>query len=47
MTRHYSTKEFFRQMSNALLTRYFQGHGLLGDLDFADAKSEPWYWTAR
>jgi hypothetical protein len=38
MTRHYSTKDFFRQMPNALLARYFQGHGLLGDLDFAAMK---------
>ena len=35
MGRHYSTKDFFRQMPNALLTCYFQGRGLLGDLDFA------------
>jgi hypothetical protein len=38
MTRHYSTKEFFRQMPNALLARYFQGRGLLCDLDFAAMK---------
>jgi len=25
MARHYSTRDFFRQMPNALLTRYFQG----------------------
>lgn len=34
MARHYSTKDFFRQMPNALLARYFQGRGLFGDLDF-------------
>lgn len=34
-TRHYSTKDFFRQMPNALLGRYFQGRGLFGDLDFS------------
>ena len=28
MARHYSTKDFFRQMPNALLARYFQGRGL-------------------
>ncbi|MGA2085478.1 MAG: hypothetical protein ABSG60_08165 [Terracidiphilus sp.] len=34
MARHYSTRDFFRQMPNALLARYFQGRGVLGDLDF-------------
>ena len=34
MARHYSTKDFFRQMQNALLARYFHARGLLGDLDF-------------
>ena len=38
MARHYSTKDFFRQMPNVLLARYFQGRGLLGDLDFAAMK---------
>jgi len=38
MARHYSTKDFFRQMPNALLVRYFQGRGLFGDLDFAAMK---------
>lgn len=38
MARHYSTKDFFRQMPNALLARYFQGRGLFGDLDFAAMK---------
>ena len=49
MARHYSTRDFFRQMPNALLARYFQGRGLLGDLDFAamteaqpDALFSPW-----
>jgi hypothetical protein len=37
MARHYSTKEFFRQMPNALLARYFQGCGLF-DLNFAAMK---------
>ena len=35
MTRHYSTQSFFREVPNDLLDRYFQGRGLLGDLDFA------------
>lgn len=38
MARHYSTKDFFRQMPNVLLARYFQGKGLFGDLDFATMK---------
>ena len=35
MARHYSTKDFFRQMPNALLARYFAGRAVLGELDFA------------
>ena len=27
MARHYSTKDFFRQISNALLARYFHARG--------------------
>ena len=38
MARHYSTKDCFRQMPNALLARYFQGRGLFGELDFAALK---------
>lgn len=38
MARHYSTKDFFRQMPNALLARYFQGRGLFDDLDFSAMK---------
>jgi len=38
MTRHYSTREFFRQMPNALLARYFHAHELFGELDFAAMK---------
>ncbi|MBP6733940.1 MAG: hypothetical protein KAX51_04885 [Chromatiaceae bacterium] len=35
-TRHYySTGNFFRQMPNALLARYFEGQGLFSDLDFS------------
>jgi hypothetical protein len=35
MARHYSTRDFFRQMPNALLARYFHAHAVFGDLDFA------------
>jgi hypothetical protein len=35
MTRHYSTKDFFRNMPNALLARYFQMRGVFGELDFS------------
>lgn len=38
MARHYSTKDFFRQMPNALLARYFYAQGLFYDLDFATMK---------
>ncbi len=38
MARHYSTRDFFRQMPNALLARYFQARGLFGELDFAAMK---------
>ena len=38
MARHYSTKDFFRQMPNALLSRYFLGEGLFPDLDFTTMK---------
>ena len=34
MARHYSTKDFFRQIPNALLARYFHERGLFDDLDF-------------
>ncbi|WGS83803.1 hypothetical protein [Methylomonas sp. UP202] len=35
MPRHYTTRDFFRQMPNALLARFFQERGLLLDFDFA------------
>lgn len=38
MARHYSTKDFFRQIPNALLARYFQGREVFGNLDFAAMK---------
>ena len=38
MARHYSTKDFFRQMPNRLLARYFQERGLFSELNFAAMK---------
>ncbi len=38
MASHYSTRDFFRQMPNALLGRYFNERGLFHDLDFAAMK---------
>jgi len=38
MARHYSTREFFRQVPNALLARYFGTRGLFADLDFGAMK---------
>jgi len=38
MARHCSTRDFFRQMPNALLARYFHARGLFGELDFAAMK---------
>jgi hypothetical protein len=38
MTRQYSTRNFFRQMPNALFARYFQEQGLFGDMDFSAMK---------
>lgn len=38
MARHYSSRDFFRQMPNVLLARFFQGRGLLADVDFAAMK---------
>ena len=38
MARHYSTKDFFRQMPNPLLARYFRARELFGDLDFVAMK---------
>ncbi len=38
MARHYTNKDFFRQMPNALLARYFQVLELFGDLDFSAMK---------
>jgi len=36
--RHYSTKDFFRHVPNALLARYFQDKGLFTNLDFSTMK---------
>ena len=44
MARHYSTREFFRQVPNALLKRYFDAKGVLAGFDFAamtEAKIDP------
>lgn len=38
MARHYTSKDFFRQIPNALLARYFQERGLFVDMDFAVMK---------
>lgn len=38
MARHYSTRDFFRQIPNQLLARYFHGQGLFADLDIAYMK---------
>ena len=38
MARHYATRDFFRQMPNALLARYFHARNVFGDLDFAAMK---------
>ena len=38
MGRHYSTREFFRQMPNALLARYFEAQGVLAEVDFGALK---------
>ncbi len=38
MGRHYSTRDFFRQMPNGLLALYFEARGVLADLDFTAMK---------
>ena len=38
MSRHYSTKDFFRQIPNVLLARYFQGRELFADMNFVSMK---------
>lgn len=38
MAKHYSTKNFFRQMPNALLSRYFGARNLFSDFDFSAMK---------
>ena len=38
MARHYSVREFFRQMPNTMLARYFAAHGLFGELDVGAMK---------
>ncbi len=38
MSRNYSSRDFFRQMPNAMLARYFAGKSLLAGLDFKAMK---------
>lgn len=38
MVGQYSTRNFFRQIPNALLARYFNEQGLFGDIDFSAMK---------
>ncbi len=38
MGRHYSTRDFFRQMPKRLLARYFAARGVLAEVDFAGLK---------
>ncbi len=38
MSRHYSPKDFFRQMPKKLLERFFEARGVLADFDFAAMK---------
>jgi hypothetical protein len=44
VTRHYSTRDFFRQMPNRLLARYFATRAVLAQVDFAalkETRTEP------
>jgi hypothetical protein len=38
MAKHYSVKDFFRQMPNALLSKYFRARDLFADFDFTAMK---------
>ncbi len=38
MAWYYSTKDFFRQILNVLLARYFHARNLICDLDFSAMK---------
>ena len=40
MAHHHATRDFFRQMPNQLLARYFHARGVFDDLDIA-ALPEP------
>lgn len=45
MSKHYTIRELFRQMPNAMLGRYFEAQGVAHGLDVAslrEAKPEPW-----
>lgn len=51
MSKHYTIKEFFRQMPNALLGRYFDARGVAHGLDVAalsEVQHDPWMtvWEA-
>jgi len=35
MAKQYTTREFFRQMPNELLSRYFVGRDALAEMDFS------------
>ena len=41
MARHYATRDFFRQMPNPLLARYFHARGVFADLDIAALPEPP------
>ena len=38
MARYYTTRDFFRQMPNALLARYFESKGVLDEVEYASLK---------
>ena len=40
MSRHYSTKRFFREVPADFLARYFQQKGVLAEFDFAKLEED-------
>lgn len=51
MSKNYTIRDFFRQMPNAMLARYFDAKGIAHDLDLkglSETKPEPWMqvWEA-
>jgi hypothetical protein len=45
MSKHFTIREFFRQMPIAMLGRYFEAQGVAHGLDLTkvpEAKPEPW-----